>query len=99
MLFFLQELEIKRQGEVDGLRADLNRLTSDLEKLDIEVRKLTASKQQVGELIATEEKSTDEKKAAHKVIKQTLALLPEADSNIAKLQVRKGEDGTLRMII
>ncbi|XP_012945251.1 coiled-coil domain-containing protein 22 homolog [Aplysia californica] len=81
-----EEQERKRQDEVDGLREELHKVTSDLEKLDLEVRKFTASQQQMDEVIMTEEKSAEEKKAAYTVKKRTLDLLPEAEANIGKLQ-------------
>lgn len=80
-------MEQKRQAEVEGLRSELSNLTSELEKLDMDMRKFTASKQQMEEVISSETKSAEDKKSAYSVKKRTLDLLPEAESNIAKLQV------------
>ncbi|GFO47538.1 coiled-coil domain-containing protein 22 homolog [Plakobranchus ocellatus] len=81
-----EELERKRQEEVDSLRSELAQLTSDLEKLDLEVRKFTASKQQMEETIGAEQRDAEQKRAAYSVKKRTLDLLPDAEANIGKLQ-------------
>ncbi|RUS87267.1 hypothetical protein EGW08_004947 [Elysia chlorotica] len=81
-----EEMEKKRQEEVDVLRSELAQLTSDLERLDLEVRKFTASKQQMEETISSEQSEREQKQAAHSVKKRTLDLLPDAEANIGKLQ-------------
>lgn len=65
----------------------MSSLSSELEKLELDIRKFTANKQQMEEVISTETKAAEEKKSAYSVKKRTLDLLPEAESNIAKLQV------------
>ena len=80
-------MEQKRQEELDGLRSDLAQLTSDLEQLDLEVRKFRASKLQMEEAISAEQNDREQKQAAHSVKKRTLDLLPDAEANISKLQV------------
>ena len=42
-----QELQKKRQEEIEGLRNDLQQLSSQLESLEINIKKMSASKQQV----------------------------------------------------
>ncbi|GFS10073.1 coiled-coil domain-containing protein 22-like protein [Elysia marginata] len=81
-----EEQERKRQEEVDGLRSELAQVTSDLERLDLEVRKFTASRQQMEEAISAEQRDSEQKQAAHSVKKRTLDLLPDAEANIGKLQ-------------
>jgi len=72
---------------VNKLRDELNDLTSSLEKLDVEVKKFTASIQQMEEEIGNQNRSNTEKEDGYKVKKRTLDLLPDAQNNIAKLQV------------
>ena len=52
------------------------------------MKKYTASMQQMAELQAHRELANREDKEAYKVKKQTFDLLPNADENIAKLQVQ-----------
>ena len=72
---------------MNKLRDELNDLTSSLEKLDVEVKKFTASIQQMEEEIGNQNRSNTEKEDGYKVKKRTLDLLPDAQNNIAKLQV------------
>lgn len=51
------------------------------------MKKYTASMQQMSELQAKREQANQEEKEAYKIKKQTFDLLPNADENIAKLQV------------
>ena len=51
------------------------------------MKKYTASMQQMADLQAQKEISNKEEKEAYKVKKQTFDLLPNAEENIAKLQV------------
>ncbi|BFZ14968.1 hypothetical protein BsWGS_18007 [Bradybaena similaris] len=81
-----EEQEKKRQEEQEQLRSELTNITSDLERLELEVRKFTAGRQQMEELIAAETKGVAEKKDSYSVKKRTLDLLPNAEDNIAKLQ-------------
>ena len=87
LTFLFQELEQKRQQEVDSLREELQQLTSNLEKLDLSVRKLTAGHQQMEETIKTETTAAAGKKQEYAVKKRTMDLLPQAEENIKKLQV------------
>ncbi|CAG5126194.1 unnamed protein product [Candidula unifasciata] len=81
-----EEQEKKRQEEQERLRSELANITSDLEKLELEVRKFTAGRQKMEEIIASETKAIVEKKDTFSVKKRTLDLLPQAEDNIAKLQ-------------
>lgn len=69
------------------MKAELDELTSRLDNLDLEVKKFTASIQQMGEEIANQSRANADKEDAYKVKKRTLDLLPDAENNIAKLQV------------
>lgn len=89
LCFFLKEQEKKRQEEVDSLKTELSNVTTDLDKLDLEIKKFTASRQQMEEVISSEAKSAEEKSVTYNVKKRTLDLLPEAEVNIGKLQVKE----------
>ncbi|XP_045203989.2 coiled-coil domain-containing protein 22 homolog [Mercenaria mercenaria] len=81
-----EEKQKEREEEVDTLKEELNTLTSRLENLDLEVKKFTASIQQMEEEIANQNRANAEKEDGYKVKKRTLDLLPDAENNIAKLQ-------------
>lgn len=67
-------------------------MTSHLETLDLNMKKYTASMQQMAELQMQREQAIREDKEAYRIKKQTFDLLPNADENIAKLQVKGGEE-------
>lgn len=68
-------------------------MTSQLETLDLNMKKYTASMQQMAELQSQQELANREEKEAYKIKKQTFDLLPNAEENIAKLQVMGGGGG------
>ncbi len=88
-IFFVisQELQRRREEEVTGLQEQLADLTSKLEQLELNMKKYTASMAQMGELQRQRETENKEEEEAYKVKKRTYDLLPNADENIAKLQV------------
>ena len=69
------------------LQEQLADLTSKLEQLELNMKKYTASMAQMGELQRQRETENKEEEEAYKVKKRTYDLLPNADENIAKLQV------------
>ena len=81
-------MQRRREEEVTALQGELADLTSQLETLELNMKKYTASMQQMAELQAHREQANREDKEAYKVKKQTFDLLPNADENIAKLQVQ-----------
>lgn len=84
---FLQEIQRRREEEVIGLQQELVEMTSQLETLELNMKKYTASMQQMAELQALKERAILEDQDACKIKKQTFDLLPNAEENIAKLQV------------
>ena len=82
-----QELQRRREEEVTTLQEQLADLTSKLEQLELNMKKYTASMAQMGELQRQREAENKEEEEAYKVRKRTYDLLPNADENIAKLQV------------
>lgn len=83
----IQELQRRREEEVTGLQEQLADLTSKLEQLELNMKKYTASMAQMGELQRQREVENKEEEDAYRVKKRTYDLLPNADENIAKLQV------------
>jgi len=65
----------------------LSTLVSRLEAMDLDKKKYTANIQQMEEEKATQSRNNADKEEAYKVKKRTLDLLPDAENNIAKLQV------------
>lgn len=70
-----------------GLKEELESLSSKLDQLDLEVKKYSAGVKQMEEEITTQTRQNIEKEENYKVKKRTLDLLPDAQNNIAKLQV------------
>lgn len=74
-----------------GLKGEIESLSSKLDQLDLEVKKYSAGVKQMEEEITTQTRQNSEKEENYKVKKRTLDLLPDAENNIAKLQVGKYE--------
>lgn len=74
-----------------GLKGEIESLSSKLDQLDLEVKKYSAGVKQMEEEITTQTRQNSEKEENYKVKKRTLDLLPDAENNIAKLQVDKYE--------
>lgn len=70
-----------------GLKEELESLSLKLDQLDLEVKKYSAGVKQMEEEITTQTRQNIEKEENYKVKKRTLDLLPDAENNIAKLQV------------
>lgn len=70
-----------------GLKEELESLSSKLDQLDLEVKKYSAGVKQMEEEITMQTRQNVEKEENYKVKKRTLDLLPDAENNIAKLQV------------
>ena len=80
-------MQRRREEELTQLQEQLGDLTSQLETLELNMKKYTASMQQMADLQTQKEIANREEKEAYKVKKQTFDLLPNAEENIAKLQV------------
>ncbi|XP_050417021.2 coiled-coil domain-containing protein 22 homolog [Patella vulgata] len=81
-----EEQERKREEEMQSLRDELGELTSKLESLELEIKKYSATQQQLEEAINTENRQIDDKESSFNVKKKTMDLLPDAENNILKLQ-------------
>ena len=83
-----QELQRRREEELASLQDQLATLTAQLETLDLNMRKYTTGLQQMVEEQSTQEIRNKEEEEAYRVKKKTFDLLPNAEENIVKLQVR-----------
>ncbi|XP_076446485.1 coiled-coil domain-containing protein 22 homolog [Babylonia areolata] len=81
-----EETQRKREEEQAALREELSQVTSRLEQLEMEVRKVGAGRQQVEEQVSVAEQQARDKQDAFHVKKRTMDLLPDAQNNILKLQ-------------
>lgn len=82
-----QELQRRREEELSSLQEQLAELTAQLEALDLNMRKYTTGLQQMVEQQNQRETRNKEEEEAYRVKKRTFDLLPNAEDNIAKLQV------------
>ena len=82
-----QELQRRREEELSSLQEQLAELTAQLEALDLNMRKYTTGLQQMVERQNQRETRNKEEEEAYRVKKRTFDLLPNAEDNIAKLQV------------
>ncbi len=69
------------------LQKQLAELTSQLETLEMNMKKFVAGVQQMADMQTEKEKSNKEDEDAYRLKKQTIDLLPNAEENMAKLQV------------
>lgn len=85
----IQELIKQREEEVLEIKQELESVTSKLDQLDLEVKKFNAGVKQMEEEINTQSRQNSDKEENYKVKKRTLDLLPDAENNIAKVQVNE----------
>lgn len=62
---------------------------SHLDQLELDMKKMVASRQQMEEVLSSDAQQAQDKEDALRVKKRTLDLLPDAQNNIQKLQVRE----------
>lgn len=80
-------MQKQREAELTNLQEQLSDLTAQLETLDLNIKKYTVA---IGQLQEDQQQQQTKNKAeedAYKVKKKTYELLPNADENIAKLEV------------
>ena len=80
-------MQQQRETEVTHLRDELSALVSRLEQMELDVKKFNVSSQQMEEEITSQKRENKDKEESYTVKKRTLDLLPDAENNIAKLQV------------
>ncbi|KAK7097262.1 coiled-coil domain-containing protein 22 homolog [Littorina saxatilis] len=81
-----EETQRKREEEQQQLREELTQLLSQIDQLELDMRKMTASRQQMDEAVSSAAQQRQDKEEAFQVKKRTLDLLPDAHNNIQKLQ-------------
>lgn len=73
---------------MNSLREELNNVSSQFSNLDLDVKKFTAGIQELEERLTLQKKENEENEKSYSIKKRTLDLLPDAENNISKLQVR-----------
>ncbi|XP_031555809.1 coiled-coil domain-containing protein 22 homolog [Actinia tenebrosa] len=81
-----EELQKKREEEIEALQKKLNELSSSISNSEVEVKKINANIQQTSEIISNKKTQNSDREESYKVKKRTVDLLPDAENNIAKLQ-------------
>ncbi|GFU96946.1 coiled-coil domain-containing protein 22 homolog [Trichonephila clavipes] len=81
-----EDMQKKREAEIKELQQKLDSLTTKLENLHLENKNYEATSQNVLEQIKKEQETIDDLKERYRVKKCTLSLLPDAETNIEKLQ-------------
>ncbi|KAK3700428.1 hypothetical protein QZH41_015291, partial [Actinostola sp. cb2023] len=81
-----EELQKKREEEIEALQTKLSELSSGVGNNEIEVKKINATIQQTNEQLTNKKTQNSEREEAYKVKKRTVDLIPDAENNIAKLQ-------------
>lgn len=81
-----EELQRRREEELAELQEQLAGLTSQLETLDLNMRKYNTGMQHLLEVQELQAAKNKEQEEAFRVKKRTYDLLPNADENIVKLQ-------------
>lgn len=84
----LQELQKQREEEIEKIKTEYNNLISQIDNLDLDSKKINASIKQMEEQMSTLAQQNQDKEESYKVKKRTLDLLPDAENNITKLQVK-----------
>ncbi|GFT93909.1 coiled-coil domain-containing protein 22 homolog [Nephila pilipes] len=81
-----EDMQKKRETEIKELQQKLDSLTTKLENLSLENKNYEATSQNSLEQIKKEQETIDDLKERYRVKKCTLSLLPDAETNIEKLQ-------------
>ncbi|XP_071847669.1 coiled-coil domain-containing protein 22 homolog [Apostichopus japonicus] len=81
-----EEIKQQQEEEANSLREQLRELTSQLEKMEIDMKNYKAGITELEEEQKDLEKQYEANQDLYKVKKKTMDLLPDADNNIAKLQ-------------
>lgn len=95
----IQELQKQREDEINGLKEELSDLTSTIENLDLKIKKFSASIQQLHEDRLQQASRNKIEEDSYRVKKKTFDLLPNADENIAKLEVMVSSPSSLNTSI
>ncbi|KAL5460593.1 hypothetical protein EMCRGX_G034048 [Ephydatia muelleri] len=81
-----EELQRRREEEINALQEQLAGLTAQLEGLELNTKKYSTTMQRIAELQGQYEAKNKDDEEAYQLKKKTYDLLPNADENIAKLQ-------------
>uniref|UniRef100_T1JM55 Coiled-coil domain-containing protein 22 homolog n=1 Tax=Strigamia maritima TaxID=126957 RepID=T1JM55_STRMM len=81
-----EDAKVKRTQEINEMESNLQALNKQLEMLQIQTKKLTAGIQLAEEQLKQEQTKAIEIEDLHRIKQKTFDLLPDADSNMRKLQ-------------
>ncbi|KAG7471804.1 hypothetical protein MATL_G00101880 [Megalops atlanticus] len=81
-----EDVQAQQQEELHSLQQQLQQLSVRMEEMGGEIKQLSVSITQVSDELKQRERSNAEKEDSVRVKKQTIDLLPDAESNLAKLQ-------------
>lgn len=76
----------QRAQEIASLQEQLAEASSQLEGMELDIRKFLANQQQLAELTAAQEAKNKQLEDEYRVKKRTMDLLPNAEENIVKLE-------------
>uniref|UniRef100_H3A607 Coiled-coil domain-containing protein 22 n=1 Tax=Latimeria chalumnae TaxID=7897 RepID=H3A607_LATCH len=83
-----QDIQAQQEEEVRSLRLQLDTLSLKMEEVGTDMKKLTLTITQVEDELTQTRLAVTEKEDVIRVKKRTVDLLPDAENNLAKLQVR-----------
>lgn len=81
-----EDLVKHREQEIASLQEQLAEASSQLEGMELDIRKFLANQQQLAELTAAQEAKNKQLEDEYRVKKRTMDLLPNAEENIVKLE-------------
>lgn len=81
-----EDVQAQQQKELTALQQQLQQLSLHMDQLSADLRQLTVSIQQVSDELKQKEQGNREKENSVRVKKRTVELLPDAQSNLSKLQ-------------
>lgn len=81
-----EEIKKNQEEETNALREQLRELTSQLEKMEVDMKNFKSGISELEQQQKDLEKENDVNRESYKVKKKTMDLLPDAENNIAKLQ-------------
>eukprot|EP00795_Rhopilema_esculentum_P000955 gene955-10721_t len=81
-----EEKQQKREEEISSLKSQFQEMTSQIEKLHLEIKQTQANSNHVKELEQASDTKSKDLEDSYRVKKRTIDLLPDAENNIVKLE-------------
>ncbi|XP_065058861.1 coiled-coil domain-containing protein 22 homolog [Rhopilema esculentum] len=92
-----EEKQQKREEEISSLKSQFQEMTSQIEKLHLEIKQTQANSNHVKELEQASDTKSKDLEDSYRVKKRTIDLLPDAENNIVKLE-QLVENSTQRLL-